>query len=77
MKPLTEPISAAYLHSENILFNFHIGRAVRIRSYCKIQAQWGHVTGFTLNPCGETVLLIKTELQTEMAIHPANVEICR
>lgn len=71
MKPITEQISA---YPYNLL-RFHVGTAVKIRESCRIKAQYGHVIGFTLNPSGETILLIKTELQTEQAIHPANVEI--
>ncbi len=74
MKPLTEQIGT-YSWNENMLLHFHIGRAVKIREFCRIHAKWGHVTGFTLNPSGETILVLRTELGTEQKIHPANVEI--
>lgn len=75
MKSLIEQISTAGTYNERILLKCHIGRAVRIKESCNIKAQWGHVIGFSLNSLGETILLIRTELRTEQAIHPANVEI--
>jgi len=78
MKPITEQISAAETQSNNCLFKFHIGKVVRVKTYSALlnrSGLWAHVTGFTTNPTGETILTVKSESGESFAIHPLNVEI--
>lgn len=50
------------------MFKFTIGAVVK-----HLTKGWGHVTGFTVNPAGETVVLVSFANGLQIAIHPYNL----
>jgi hypothetical protein len=58
------------------MWKYKIGTVVKYSSkfdFIPAERRWGHVTGFSRNPSGETILIVKWDDGKEYATHPGNI----
>lgn len=58
------------------MFKYRLGDVVKNKEELEIISEkktWGHITGFSKNDFGETILVVKWDNGKEYPVHPHNV----